>query len=158
MDKKSLETIFGELLVTHGFKKKASTWYRQGEGALQVVDLQKSSFGMQFYINLCCVPVGMSVEGMPTPKEHKCSIRIRLTSAFPEEKEEIEKILDLERRDIDNTMRLNQITRITNQLVIPFLALMKDVTSLKRAMEKGRLKNALIDLAAQKHLGINEAR
>lgn len=154
MDKKSLESVFGAQLSAQCFKKKASTWYRQAEGALQVVDLQKSSYGMQFYVNLCCVPVGMEVEGMPTPKEHKCPIRVRLTSAFPEQKEEIEKAFDLEAGSIGESERTEQVARIVNELVLPFMACMKDVPSLQQAIEQGRFKNAWVNLTAQTHLGI----
>ena len=157
MDKKSLESVFGAQLSAKGFKKKASSWYRQAEGALQVVDLQKSSWGMQFYVNLCCVPVGMEVEGMPAPKEHKCPIRVRLTSAFPEQKEEIEKVFDLEASSISESDRTEQVARLANELVLPFMACMKDAPSLRQAIEQGRFKNAWVNLAAQRHLGILES-
>lgn len=157
MDKKSLESVFGAQLSATGFKKKASSWYRQAEGALQVVDLQKSSWGMQFYVNLCCVPGGMEVEGMPTPKEHKCPIRVRLTSAFPDRKEEIEKAFDLEASSISESDRIEQVARLANELVLPFMSCMKDAPSLRQAIEQGRFKNAWVNLAAQRHLGILES-
>lgn len=157
MDKKSLESTFGAQLSAQGFKKKASTWYRQAEGALQVVNLQKSSYGMQFYVNLCRVPVGMEIEGMPTPKEHKCPIRVRLTTAFPELKEEIEKAFDLEASSISESDKIEQVVRFTNELVLPFMACMKDAPSLRQAIEQGKFKNSWINLAAQRHLCILES-
>lgn len=112
---------------------------------------------MQFYVNLCCVPVGMEVEGMPTPKEHKCPIRVRLTSAFPEQKEEIEKAFDLEASSISQSDRAEQVARLANDLVLPFMACMKDAPSLRQAIEQGRFKNAWVNLAARRHLGIIES-
>ncbi|WP_457150720.1 DUF4304 domain-containing protein, partial [Mesorhizobium sp. P5_C1] len=96
MDKKELESLLNKDLSANGFKKKSATWYRQDAGALQVVNLQKSNFGLRFYVNIGCVPNGMSVEGLPTPKEYDCPIKIRLDSAFPDQKTRIEETLDLE--------------------------------------------------------------
>lgn len=156
MDKKFLESVFGAPLSVQGFKKKASTWYRQLEGILQVVNLQKSSWGMQFYVNLCFVPAGMEIEGMPTPKQHKCPIWIRLEAAFPEQKEEIEKVFELEASTISEQDKAEEVVRLVNELVLPFMARMKDTFSLREAVEGGRFKNAWVNLAAQKHLGIQQ--
>ena len=100
MEKKVLEALFERSLVVAGFRKKGSCWYRQLSDILQLIDLQKSSYGKQFYINIACVPRGMQPEGMPFPQEHKCPIRIRLTSAFPAQRERVDKSLDLENGDL----------------------------------------------------------
>lgn len=154
MDKKALESALGAYLVEEGFRKKASSWYRQAEEALQVVDLQKSTYGLQFYLNLCCVPSGMDVEGMPTPKEHKCPIRIRLTAAFPEQRDEIEEIFDLERTSITDLTRKQRIARLMREKVLPFLDHMKNTVSLRRAIEQGMFTRGAVNLAAQKHLAV----
>jgi hypothetical protein len=155
MNKKSLESLLDAQLITQGFRKKASSWYRQAEGALQVVDLQKSSYGMQFYVNLCCVPIGMEVEGMPTPKEHKCPVRIRLTSAFPDQREKIEKVFDLDAVNIPDSEREEWVVSFAREFILPFLDYMKDAPSLRRAIEQGRFKQAWVNLTAQKHLGVS---
>jgi hypothetical protein len=154
MDKKGLESALGDGLVAHGFKKKASSWYRQVEGALQVVDLQKSSYGLQFYLNLCCVPVGMEVEGMPTPKEHKCPVRIRLTSAFPDRREKLKEALDLERTSLSDAQRQDEVTKMVSESILPFLNHMTDADALRQAIAQGRLKLGAVNLAAQNHLGL----
>ena len=154
MNKKSLESVLGDQLSTFGFKKKGSTWYCHREGSLQVVDLQKSSYGMQFFVNLSCVPAGMEIEGMPTPKENKCPIRVRLTSVFPEQKEDIEKVFDLEFSSISELDRIAQVCRIVNDLIFPFMACMNDASSIRQAIEQHIIKVAWINLAAQRHLGV----
>jgi len=157
MDKKSLETAFNKELVPHGFKKKASSWYRQVNGMLQVVDLQKSNYGLQFFLNLCCVPKGMNVDGMPTPKEHKCPIRIRLTAAYSEQRVQIEEALDLERTALDDPIRQEALTRITNELVLPFCNNMNSLDMLRRAVELGLFKRGAVNGAAQSHLSLSES-
>lgn len=154
MNKKSLESVFGAQLNAQGFKKKGSSWYHQAEGALHVVNLQKSAFGMQFYVNLCCVPIGMEVEGMPAPKEQACPIRIRLTNVAPEQKSEIEKAFDLEASSVSDSEREALVIRYTREFILPFLDYMKDASSLRHALEQGKFKRAWVNLAVQKHLGI----
>ena len=156
MDKKSLETVLNNKLVPNGFKKKASAWYRQVNGMLQVVDLQKSAYGLQFFLNLCCVPAGMEVEGMPTPKEHKCPIRIRLTAAYPEQRTQIEESLDLERTGLADSMRQAALGGILEELVLPFCNNFTSVEVLRDAIQRGLFKRGAINGAAQGHLNLNE--
>ncbi|MER9683902.1 DUF4304 domain-containing protein [Mesorhizobium sp. M0184] len=157
MNKKELESLLNRELLTHGFKKKSTSWYRQDEGALQVINLQKSNFGLRFYLNLGCVPNGMTVEGMPTPKEYECPIKIRLGGAFPDKKLEIEEAFNLENSKFDDRERSAIISNITSNLIIPFLENMKDASSLIRAINSGLLDNALIMLSAKSFLGLEQS-
>lgn len=155
MDKKELESLLNRELLTHRFNKKSASWYRQEKGALQVVDLQKSNFGLQFYVNICCVPDGMAIDGMPTPKEHKCPIRIRLDAAFPQRKDQIKATFDLEELSLPDSERAANISDIVASLILPFLENMKDAPSLKRSIESGLLDQGMVYLSAKKFLGIH---
>lgn len=155
MDKKALIEALERELSQRRFGKKGTSWYRQADGALQMVDLQKSSYGSQFFINLCCVPSGMVVDGMPTPKEHRCPVRIRLTSAFPESRSYIDEAFDLERHTLTASKRENRISDIVTRMVIPFLDHMGCATALKRAIDLGLFKRGMVNIAAQKHLGVS---
>ena len=65
-----------------GFKKKARTWTRETPDAFQVVNLQKSAFGEQVYVN---VAVYLKALGDETSRpEHRCHIRARLERVAPE--------------------------------------------------------------------------
>ncbi|MER8409355.1 DUF4304 domain-containing protein [Mesorhizobium sp. M1307] len=154
MDKKGLESLLNRDLASKGFSKKYSSWYRRETGALQVVDLQKSNFGLKFYLNLCCVPDGMIIDGLPTPKEHKCPIRIRLDSAFPQHQRKIQTVLDLEGTTLTDRERDSSMSEIVSTLVLPFLENMKDATSIKRSIETGILDDGMVYLSAKKFLGI----
>jgi len=154
MDKKSLESLVGNELQAAGFKKKGSSWYFQSAGGLLVLDLQKSKYGAQFYVNLCCVPAGMNVQGMPTPKEHKCPIRIRLASAFPKKEREIEETFDLEDASLQDSARAGRITSLVYNLVLPFFENMKSLASLKDAIKKGVFDSGMVDLEVKRHLGV----
>lgn len=156
MDKRGLEFVLGAELASHGFNRKSSSWYREAEGGLQVVDLQKSSYGLQFYLNLCCVPAGMAVEGMPTPKEHKCPIRIRLTAAFQEHRDDIEAAFDLDRTSLSEAQRQGSVVRIVREWLLPFFDQIVCARELRRAIEQGVFKRGVVSLEAQRHLGLIE--
>lgn len=65
-----------------GFKKQARTWTREGTDVFQVVNVQKSQFGEQLYVN---VAVYLKALGPETaPPEHRCHIRARLERIAPE--------------------------------------------------------------------------
>ncbi|WP_436161106.1 DUF4304 domain-containing protein [Mesorhizobium sp. LjRoot246] len=155
MDKKGLEALLNRELSIHGFIKKSTSWYRQEIETLQIVNLQKSNFGLRFYINICCVPNGMSVEGMPRPKEHDCPIRIRLESAFIDQKATIEEAFNLEILNLSDDQRANVVSSIVSTMIVPFLENMKDKSSLIRSIKSRLLDHALITLTAKAFLGID---
>lgn len=156
MDKSTLESALGSALTAAGFRKKSSTWYRPSEGGLQLVNLQKSAYGQKHYLNLACVPAGMTVEGMPTPKEYSCPIRIRLEAAYESRRESIQRILNLENASLDDEQREQAAARLVEELILPFFALLTDAGTIRDAIKNGLLKNSAITLSAQKHLGLNQ--
>ncbi|RWC58985.1 MAG: DUF4304 domain-containing protein [Mesorhizobium sp.] len=155
MDKKELTYLLNDELSRYGFRKKSTTWYRDLQESLQVVDLQKSNFSNLFYANICCVPGGMSVDGLPTPKENKCPIRIRLDSAFPKNKIEIQKALDLDSKEITDDDRATMISIFLRELILPFLENLKDLKNIKHSIESGLLDNGMVYVSAKKFLGIS---
>jgi hypothetical protein len=78
-----LEQSITPHLKAMSFKKKARSWWRATEDSIQVVNIQKSSFGPQVYINL-----GIYIRSLGpelTPPEYRCHIRTRLERVVPEE-------------------------------------------------------------------------
>ena len=135
-----------------GFKGRASTWYRDVEGGLQVFDLQRSIYGPQYYVNLCCVPAGMEVDGMPRPKEYKCPIRARLGKVCPELGKDVDMLLDLGNA-IEEESREARLTAMIKNNVIPFFERIRTPDALRLAVA-GRMKGLAVTLAAYKYLGI----
>jgi hypothetical protein len=155
MDKKTLEAVFTQILSPNGFKKKRSAWYREVQGVIQGVDLQRSFYGAQFYVNLFFVPEGISVEGMPTPKEYKCPIRIRLTSIIPERCKDIDALFDLEKLHLSESERISGIQEVISHILATFLNSLQSNGELKSAIEKNIFRNGWVNLVAQKHLSID---
>lgn len=77
-----VEAQFAPGLKALGFKKKARTWTRETPDAFQVVDLQKSAFGEQVYVNVAVYLKALGDE--TSPPEHRCHIRARLERVAPE--------------------------------------------------------------------------
>lgn len=156
MDKKQLEGLIGALLNPHGFRKKACTWYRHGSNSLHVFDLQRSSYGNQYYINLCLVPIGMEVDGYPNPKEHKCPIRGRLAVlTSDDEKVHIDRLLDLEDATISDLEKVAEIGKILNAKVLSFFDEIES-TGLQKSFSHGLLDKFLVTLAAKEYLCMAE--
>ena len=144
------------VLSQQGFKKKGATWYRQAAGTLQAVDLQKSAYGGQFYVNLCFVPEGMEVDGMPFPKVHKCPIWIRIDSAFADSQRQLEELFDLEQQVVAEATRTIGIQDMLIRLVVPFFDQLRESNDLRQAIENGVFKGGSVNLAARRHLGIEK--
>ncbi len=51
MDKKDLVNIFDNILKPNGFKRKGNYWRLDGDELIKIVNLQKSQWGNQYYIN-----------------------------------------------------------------------------------------------------------
>src|SRR3989337_1174480 len=78
------------LLKENRFKKKANRWYYHADETILVVNLQKSYYGDQYYINLGVWIKALvnedytkhfPVSDLNFPKEYECHISLRLADA-----------------------------------------------------------------------------
>ena len=70
MNSKEFERALSRSLREKGFQKHRKTWHKDQEVTIAVINLQKSQWGEQFYINL-----GIYVKRLgplATPKEYEC--------------------------------------------------------------------------------------
>lgn len=65
-----------EVLVGHGFKRKKKTWHCAKDETILLVDLQKSDWGDEYYVNLGVLMRALSDN--PQPKINECHISERL--------------------------------------------------------------------------------
>lgn len=155
MDKRVLKLTFGEPLVQSGFKRKGQSWYRQMNNVLQIVDLQKCDYAARYYLNLGFLPDGMIVEGMPTPPEWKFPVRARAIRVFPSHREEIERTFDLERSDIDDPKWKNELTDISQNIVLPFMDSIADIKAIRVAIKEGVFRSGMVYGTAVDYLGVD---
>lgn len=153
MNKSLLEKELDLILKPNGFKKKGATWYRRREEILHGVDLQKSNFGEQFFLNIFIVPGGMDIEGLPTPKEHRCPVRVRLTALFAKEKNKIEEAFDLE-RSLSDDERKKFLAKIVGEDLIRCLNTIATNQELAEFIHAGNLDGGLVTVAAKDWLGL----
>jgi hypothetical protein len=59
MNKKELAKIIDDVLKPHGFKKKGNYWRLECDELIKIVNLQKSQWGDQYYINY-----GFDIKGL----------------------------------------------------------------------------------------------
>jgi hypothetical protein len=156
MDADKLRELVGASLREAGFVGQASSWYRQTPETLLVVNLQRSSYGPLFYVNLACVPLGMEIKGMPRPKEHHCPIRIRLDAASPEDAIQINETFDLA-YDVSDGERSKSVHRLISERAVPFLEKLSNGEGVRRAIATGMLQGGLVGVEAKRHLGLGAA-
>ncbi|WP_437483775.1 DUF4304 domain-containing protein [Sorangium sp. So ce1014] len=128
------------------FLRKSGTWYRNVEETVLIVDVQRSNFGQQYYINL-----GIFVKGLAQqltklpPKESECHIRLRLESLMPEAEEQASQaLLDLENISIGFDERQIRIREAIDSVALPFLLQCSTRAGICEANRSGRLGSAVI--------------
>jgi hypothetical protein len=129
------------------FQRKSSTWYRDLEETVLVVDLQKSNFGQQYYVNL-----GVMVKGLPAnhgggnlpPKENQCHIRVRIEALKPEEEDQLKGMLNLEDGSIGVVERQERIAGAIKHVALPFLNQCSTRAGIRDADRRGQLGPALV--------------
>lgn len=154
MTKEDLKSSVNYILGKFGYKRKGWNWYAPDGDNLIAINLQKSNYGLQYYINLCCWPEGMTIDGSPTPEERKFPIRVRAEGLFPSLSDDIKRYFDLENDLYADEERRNLIVELLSEHVCPFLKKIEDVPGLKSMIAAGRFKDALINRAAQERLAL----
>ena len=154
MENEEFKKLFNIEMSKNGFKRRTSHWYKNINTILYVVNLQKSHFGDEFYINISFVPDGMAVAGLPFPKEYKCPIRLRLGSKMPEQTDAyIKTTLDMS-SPISNSERELQIKDIVRSYIIPIVDKISDIEKIKSVIINDTVKGIVITKEGLEFLGI----
>lgn len=107
-----------------------------------MVNLQKSQYARQYYINLgtCLKQLG----GPERPKEYECHVRIRLTSLMPDETA-LKQALDLEDETVPDEVREREVLDALDRFAIPFLKKAGSLEGLEELFNDGTLNKCLVD-------------
>jgi hypothetical protein len=152
MDEAVLERIFSLKLKLQGFKKTRRTWHRRSEDFVQVINLQKSAFGLQFYVNVALAPIGMPIQGLPTPSESQCPIRLRLDTLSGEDSATIFNI----ENDMGDMERTAKVEHILANVLFPFLDNISTLQEVRNACTSGPFLHGLISVDAKRYLSIDD--
>ncbi len=151
MTKKEIIESINKSLLGLGYKRKADTWYLYKSDFICVLNLQKSAWGNQYYINLCIYIKSNS--GLEFPKEYQCHIRWRLT----EETTNISgfnKSLDFE-DDLTNIEgKLTMINKAISDIAIPIFSSLNTKEDLIKFIES-KPKSLAVTIEGKKLLGIS---
>ena len=141
------------VLSGEGFFRKKDSWYRRSNEVVEVVNLQKSQYGAQHYLNYA---LWLTAFGDATsPKEDKCHIRMRVDIIMTDA-ENFARLLDLE-ADMPSDERRITIAAVLTSEFIPFADQCRSLTGLRALFADGRFRNAMV-LAAAKRVLINQER
>lgn len=115
IDSRELKRIIADNLRDADFDKKGLPWFYRGVDAIAVVNLQRSDFGLRYYINIDFYLSALGNERFS--KENECHIQLRATSVFPEKRELVDRACSLE--DADQAA-LEELRDFLRDEVIPF--------------------------------------
>lgn len=138
--KNILTVTLDHALTASGFTKNGDTWYSEKSETILVVNLQKSQWGEQYYINLAAWFKELGESKFP-PKEHLCHVRTRLTSLT---NGSLEKALNLESKELDDSRREPIVGKAIKEVAIPFLDQCSTLKGLKRQYEGDRLAKVMV--------------
>ncbi|WP_082585445.1 DUF4304 domain-containing protein [Hydrogenophaga sp. Root209] len=141
-----LETAIAPFLKVSGFKKKAKTWRRHCPDVIQVLNLQKSPYGDNMYVNLGVYVRSLGEE--QNPPENRCHVQVRL-----------ERVTQSEREQCVVAANANEVPTqaLIEAILIDGVAWLNDLATLsgiRRYLESGGSKKGLVlheaaNLAAQ---------
>lgn len=111
--KKQLVTAINEVLKPAGFKRKGAVWRREINDIFQVVYLQRSYLGFEFFLEIGIFEPAKK-PGVSTPEITDCQYRKRV------ETRERENLLDFKNDDILASERIALIAERLTSEVLPF--------------------------------------
>jgi hypothetical protein len=140
-----LKLALEESLVPAGFARNGDTWYRSATETVQVVNLQKSAWGEQYYLN-----VGLWFRALGEqahPKEQHCHVRTRVEDLLADGSRTKDLLdLDVEMADV---VRKEQFAGLVRSQLLPFFDECRTIDGVRPLYAAGRLSRSFIRKAAR---------
>lgn len=110
----------------NGMSKHGGSWYQNSDGLITVVELQKSNFGVRYFL---IIAVWLTaIEPARFPKEHECHIRTRFGHIVPDSKA-LDALLDLG-HDLGDESRQVSLRELLDAYLSPLLTATQSVAGL----------------------------
>lgn len=139
-------------LKRRGFSKTGPTWHRKFGDAIHVVNLQKSQWGDQFYVNIGIYLMALGKELKPT--EYRCHVRCHLENLLPRGSHiRLSELLDFDRRIFAN-QRFAEL-RDNVGCAVDWLNAQCTVEVLARYLKTNGVAGFFITAGAWHHLGLS---
>lgn len=137
---------------SRGFVKNSGSWYLKREDVILVLNLQKSNYGRQYFLN---IGMWLTALGMDEqPKEQHCHIRSRL-SRLASDAARAEALLDADKLEVEADGP-TQLNRELAAAIDPLISLSASTAGLAGDAGAEFLSRALVTGSAQRALA--EAR
>jgi hypothetical protein len=147
MDKKLLYEPVVRWAKQAGFQKRSDSWYRRFPDLVQVLNLQKSQYGDQYYINVGIYVPSLGAAKSQWPKEHQCHVRARAKSLVSDESNDISRFdsaMNLEDDGVSPEIRAQEIERLLEEHVTTFFDSATNLDDLRNSIRSGALSKALV--------------
>jgi hypothetical protein len=139
----NIKTAIREFLQSRSFSLKGELWLRGQEETVSVVQLQKSQFGEQYYVNLGVFIKTIGSVARPSRLE-QCQIRVRL-SGLIEESSNLAFDAD---SDLSEEQR-HELIRNALQTGIVWLGTNSRLEDIKQHYNNGELRGAMVHRLAK---------
>ena len=146
-----LEEAVTKALHPMGFKRKASTWYLDGPDCVCLINLQKSNYGGQLYVNLAVS--AKQLEANAFPKEHQSQLRGRLSEITPG-RAQLEANLNFEETSSSPADKISRVVKAICDDGVPILLQCQTLKGLKEQLNSGKLEKFAISLRLRNLLGV----
>lgn len=123
------------------FRRKSSTWFLDLPESIILMELQKSQWGRQYYINLAVWAKELGEPIAIPPKERICHLRTRLSQIASSR---IGVALDFADATLDEQDRAEIIRDEVSIYAIPFLLQCGTMSGIADAYKQGKLNRAMI--------------
>ncbi len=148
---KRLEAEFTGILKPLGFGKRGKHWVRETAQCFCLVNLQKSDYGDQFYVNLGAFVKQLDPQ-LTAPQEHQCHYRIRLARLLPD-RTVLERGLDFE-NEVAEDERFGIVGSALRDYGLPWLKSVETLEGIRERLAAGGEKGAAVHLRLKTLLGL----
>ena len=141
-NKNILITALDKILKNYFFKRKNSSFLRKSDDCMLILNIQKSIYSDNFYINIAIWLRG--IYDIAWPKEMECHIRIRAGHIVSNQLQ-LESSLNFDNGIMTIDERIDYITGIIVNEILPFMLKLDSITGIKNGLTDGKWnKKALI--------------
>jgi hypothetical protein len=137
----AIEGAIGAFAARHSFIRERGKWRRSSADTTLGIDLQRSRFGPQFYINL-----GLSLNALSLPpgrRRPNWHISLRLNELAPDEDSHIIKLLDSD-ASLSDTVRRVELESLLERWASPFVEAADTLRGVRGLVASGVLDTAAV--------------
>ena len=135
MDVKDFKKEFGQIAKVSGFDRAYSGWFKEGEEAITVLELQKSNFGTYYQLNIKVFVQGVFGENYTKTKDVVKSSVGHINSG---ETQKYKKFLDLD-QEMNSCLRLDGLKEMFENRMVSFVVKAITKEGIKKLQEKEEL-------------------